>query len=90
MKGNSDRLANRVHEVRVDKFGIDGTATLSQALGIPAQTWENFENGVTIPAWILLQFIEITSVEPHWLLTGEGARYRGDSALASRRTSRKR
>ena len=76
MQGNSDHLASRVREIRLEKFGGEGGANLSQALNIPARTWEHFENGVMIPAWILLQFIEITGVEPHWLLTGKGERYR--------------
>ena len=74
MHPNSDDLCVRVREIRVERFGNDGIATLAQALDIPARTWEHFENGVTIPAWIILQFIEITGVEPHWLLTGEGER----------------
>jgi hypothetical protein len=76
MLRNSDHLASRVREIRVETFGDDGIATLSQVMNIPVRTWEHFENGVTIPASILLHFIEITGVEPHWLLTGEGERYR--------------
>ena len=37
----------------------------------------DFEAGVEVPGWIILRFIELTDVEPHWLLTGEGERYRG-------------
>ena len=33
------------------------------------------EAGETIPALIILRFIEVTSAHPHWLLTGEGCRY---------------
>ena len=80
-----DELSLRVREVRLDKFGEDGIAILSQALKIPAPTWENFENGVTIPAGVILRFIELTGVEPHWLLTGEGPRYRVPTATATRR-----
>jgi len=86
MHGNSDHLARRVREIRLEMFD-DGVATLSQAMDIPARTWEHFENGVTIPAWIILQFIEITGVEPHWLMTGEGERYRVRSANPPRRAS---
>ena len=88
MQGNSDYLAARVREVRLDKFGDEGVTNLSRALKIPARTWEHFENGVTIPAGILLQFIEITGVEPHWLLTGNGDRYRVPRAKSVRRASR--
>ena len=61
---------------------------MSQAMNIPARTWEHFENGVMIPAWILLQFIELTGVEPHWLLTGEGDRYRIPPVKSSSGASR--
>jgi hypothetical protein len=88
MQGNSDHLATRVREIRLEKFGDEGIASLSQALNVAARTWENFENGVMIPGWILLQFIEITAVEPHWLLTGKGDRYRVRSEKAVRRRSR--
>jgi hypothetical protein len=88
MQGNSDHLAARVREIRLETFADDGIATLAQAMNIPARTWEHFENGVTIPAWILLQFIEMTGVEPHWLLTGKGERYRVRPATSDRRASR--
>jgi hypothetical protein len=65
MQGSNDLLASRVREIRLDRFGNDGIATLSQAMNIPTRTWEQFENGVTIPAWILRQFIEISGVQPH-------------------------
>jgi hypothetical protein len=73
---NSDHLARRVREIRLEMFGDDGVAILSQAMDIPPQTWEHMEQGITIPASIILHFIEITGVEPHWLLTAEGERYR--------------
>ena len=85
MSRHGDTLSPRVREIRRDKFGEDGIATLSQAMRIPARTWENFENGVMIPARNILQFIELTGADPHWLLTGEGARYRVRSATTTRR-----
>jgi hypothetical protein len=88
MQGDSAHLASRVREIRLETFGDDGIATLAQAMNIPTRTWEHFENGVTIPAWILLQFIELTGVEPHWLLTGEGERYRVRPAKSGRLASR--
>ncbi len=87
MQGHSDLLASRVREIRVEKFGAEGVAHLSQAMNIASRTWEHFENGVMIPAWILLQFIEITRVEPHWLLTGKGERYRTAPVKSSYRAS---
>lgn len=87
MSRDGDELSPRVREIRRDKYGEDGIATLSQAMSIPAATWENFENGVMIPARIILKFIELTGVEPGWLLTGEGPRYRVRSATSTRRAS---
>jgi hypothetical protein len=88
MQGNNGLLASRVREIRVEQFGAEGVASLSQAMNIPSRTWEHFENGVMIPAWIILRFIELTGVEPHWLLTGKGERYRVIPMESSRRASR--
>ncbi len=87
MQANTDELARRVREIRLEMFGHDGIAALSHALNIPARTWEHFEDGITIPASIILQFIEMTGVEPHWLLTGEGARYRDRSQKSPKSAS---
>jgi hypothetical protein len=46
---------------------------------LPARTWYNYETGVTVPAEVLLGFIDQTGANPTWLLTGEGARYRNAS-----------
>jgi hypothetical protein len=67
-------LAGRIREVRQERFGEE-VEPLAGKLGIPAGTWWNYEAGVTMPAEILLAFIEATGVRPHWLLTGEGERY---------------
>jgi hypothetical protein len=75
MQDERAELASRVREIRLDQFGKDGSVNLALALNIPGQTWENFERGVTIPAPIILRLIELTSVDPHWLLTGVGERY---------------
>ncbi len=80
MEGNRDQLPRRIRQVRLEMFGENGLATLCRALDIPGRTWENFENGVAIPAWTILQFIDITGVEPHWLLTGNGEQYGARSA----------
>ena len=68
-------LAQRVREIREDLFGEAGGA-LADALGLPHATWHNFESGVTIPAPVILHFIDVTGAEPHWLRTGEGDKYR--------------
>jgi hypothetical protein len=67
-------LAGRVREVRRARFGEGGAAVLAALLDIPARTWANYEAGCTIPAEILLAFIEVTGAHPHWLRTGEGQR----------------
>ena len=88
MQGDNEILASRVREIRRERFGNDGCGTLSRKMNIPVRTWEHFENGVTIPAGVLLQFIEITGVEPHWLLTGKGERYRVPPVKSFHRSSR--
>jgi transcriptional regulator with XRE-family HTH domain len=69
-------MAKRLAEVRMDVFGEQGSEDVAQFLGVLPETWRNYENGVAIPAEVLLRFIERTSVEPTWLLRGEGPKYR--------------
>ena len=45
---------------------------LAEALRLPSRTWANYEDGVTIPGEVLLEFLELTGVEPSWLLRGAG------------------
>jgi hypothetical protein len=78
MKKDSFGLARRLVEIRRDLFGEDGIPVLAELLNIPAGTWMNFEAGITIPAPVILHFIEITRTEPFWLLSGEGNTYRVD------------
>ena len=65
-------LAGRVREIRRQVFGERGGPRLAEALGLPDRTWRNYEAGVTIPAPVILRFIEVCGASPHWLLTGEG------------------
>jgi hypothetical protein len=65
-------LAGRVREIRRQLFGEQGGPLLAEALGLPERTWRNYEAGVTIPAPVILRFIELCGASPHWLLTGEG------------------
>jgi hypothetical protein len=76
MTSPRDDLARRASQLRRECFGEDGIPRLAAALWMPARTWELFEAGASIPAVVLLAFIELTGVEPHWLLTGEGEPYR--------------
>jgi hypothetical protein len=73
-----DQLPARIREIRAEKFGLGGggVANAAQALGIPDRTWAHIEDGVSAPAWVLLQFLVLTGAEPRWLLTGEGERDR--------------
>ncbi len=71
-------LAGRLREVRLELYGEHGGPLLAQELAIPFRTWWNYERGCTIPGETILRFITLTGTEPHWLLTGEGDRYRVD------------
>jgi hypothetical protein len=73
---DSRRLGERLRLVRIQIFGPWGIPGLARELHIPAKSWCNYERGVTMPAQVLLKFIELTSVDPHWLATGEGPRFR--------------
>jgi hypothetical protein len=67
-------LACRVREIREFLYGENGVESLAQAVKVPQATWLNYERGVTMPAEVLLDFMEVTQVDPHWLSTGEGER----------------
>ena len=72
----SDVLASRLREVRRELYGEHGGPLLAQALEVPARTWAHYESGITMPGVVVLRFLVLCGVEPHWLLTGEGRRYR--------------
>jgi hypothetical protein len=65
-------LTARVREVRRELYGEGGAPVLAEALGLSVRTWQDFEMGVTIPATVILRFIDLTGVDPSWLLTGQG------------------
>lgn len=69
-------VSNRLKEIRQELFGEHGGPELARRLNLPARTWYNYETGVTVPAEVLLAFLEQTGTNPMWLLTGEGPRYR--------------
>jgi hypothetical protein len=68
-------LAYRVREIRLELFGEQGVPSLAETLCLPHLTWLSYESGVTIPAQVILGFIETTGANPRWLLTGEGDKY---------------
>jgi hypothetical protein len=68
-------LAERVREIRIALYGINGGPILAEALKVPFRTLHNYESGCTIPAQTILRLIEVTGAHPHWLLTGKGERF---------------
>jgi len=68
-------FAERLRETRQDMYGEHGAQFLADALEIPLGTWVNYESGVMMPAQAVLQLIELTRINPHWLLTGQGQKY---------------
>lgn len=69
-------ISRRLREIRSELFGEHGGPELARRLGLPARTWYNYETGVTVPAEVLLGFIEETNTNPLWLLSGGGPKYR--------------
>ncbi len=65
-------LASRVRKIREDLYGEHGGPQLAEELQLPFRTWHSYEAGSTIPATTILRFIELTHVNYHWLLTGDG------------------
>ncbi len=68
-------LALRVKWIREDLFGSNGGPLLAEALHVPFREWLDYEQGETIPAQVLLRFLELTEANPRWLLTGQGDTY---------------
>ncbi len=60
----------------MEMCGDRGGSELARLLTLPAGTWYNYEMGVTVPAEVILHFIEVTGVEPKWLMRGLGDKYR--------------
>jgi len=69
-------LSERLRAVRAELFGERGGPELARRLGIPIRTWYNYESGVTVPGEVILRFVELTGVDPIWLLHGEGLRFK--------------
>jgi hypothetical protein len=69
-------LAERLGMIRGELYGDRGGPELARQLGLPVRTWYNYEAGVTVPAEVILKLIELTAVEPMWLLHGKGPKFR--------------
>ena len=72
---NRDTLAGRLREIRLEIFGND-LIVIAEAIGIPSRTWANYESGVAISGDVLLAFLDATRVDPRWLRTGMGPKFR--------------
>jgi Peptidase S24-like len=73
-------LAERLAGLRSELFGERGGPEMARRLGIPVRTWYNYEAGVTVPAEVILKIIELTAIEPSWLLHGKGPKFRQGAA----------
>ncbi len=82
-------LAERLSSLRLELFGDRGGPEMARRLEIPVRTWYNYEGGVTVPAEVVLRIIELTAVEPVWLLHGKGPKYRQQPRLDQREASPK-
>ncbi len=76
-------LARRIREVREELYGEHGGPYLATLLRIPFRTWHGYESGGMIPAETILRLIEVTDVNPHWLLTGDGEKYQDRDCMMS-------
>jgi phage repressor protein C with HTH and peptisase S24 domain len=91
-------LSERLRDIRIELHGDRGGSEMARRLGLPIRTWYNYESGVTVPAEVMLKFVELTSVEPLWLLHGQGPKFRavlpaignGDSVESLLRTALQR
>src|SRR5947209_6191745 len=69
-------LAERLRLLRSELYGERGGPEMARRLGLPIRTWYNYESGVTVPAEVVLKFVEMTGVDPVWLLRGTGEPFR--------------
>jgi hypothetical protein len=70
-------IARRIRQIREELYGENGIEVIAKTLDVPVRTWLNFEQGVMMPADILLEFLVVAGLDPNWLLTGEGERLIG-------------
>ena len=68
-------LAVRLREIRVELYGEHGGPMLAEELEIPYRAWVRYEAGASMPAQVMLRFLERTGTSPHWLLTGDGPKF---------------
>ncbi len=63
-------MLDRIRAIRQEHYGQD-VAALAAALSIPERTWLNYEDGVVMPAEIMLGFLELCGADPGWVLNGK-------------------
>src|SRR4051812_39641638 len=80
-------LADRLRLIRTEKYGERGGPELARHLGLPIRTWYNYETGVTVPAEVLLKFIDMTGANPVYLLTGHGNHFQDGAGKPGREFS---
>lgn len=68
-------VSRRVREIRLELYGEHGGPLLSAAINVPYRNWARYESGATMPGPAVLRFLEVTGVNPNWLLTGRGPRF---------------
>jgi hypothetical protein len=68
-------IAERVRQIRIERYGENGGPVLAKAMGIPFHCWASYEAGVTMPSEVLLRFIQVTNSNPNWFLTNLDEKY---------------
>jgi hypothetical protein len=80
-EGDYSSLSERIRDVRMDLFGEYGGPILAGRLRIQPRTLARMEAGGPVAGVLILKLIEVTGVNPHWLLCGDGEKF-GHSALS--------
>jgi hypothetical protein len=65
-------LSERIRVVRMKLFGEHGGPILARRMCIPQPKLARMEAGRPISGVLILKLIEVTGVNAHWLLYGEG------------------
>jgi hypothetical protein len=74
-RSESSTLSARVRTVRIQNFGEHGGPMLAELVGVTQRRLARIEAGGPIPAEFILKLIDLTGVNPRWLLSGEGEVY---------------